>query len=70
MGAKNRRKKARCRRKMTLDKQRAAELAWGMRNRGNMVFHYKCEFCKQYHIGHRPAKVRQAIRDKKANSVE
>jgi hypothetical protein len=33
------------------------------------ITYYKCSFCKNYHIGHTNKKIRQYIRDRRANQI-
>jgi hypothetical protein len=47
------------------------QAAWGglKRTAGSGLLLYRCRWCGQYHVGHPPARVRQAIAAKRRNEA-
>lgn len=63
MASKRRQRRKACEKKKKYDKQTAYAVALKMRHAkpGQRIDAYLCPLCKQWHVGHRPYRVQQAI---------
>jgi hypothetical protein len=66
MSSKRGERRRACGEKRRYASEEAARVAMrAVRESGDWMGVYKCRFCQQWHVGHMPAKVRQALRDKR-----
>jgi len=69
MGSKRHQRRKSCDGKIQFKSQRDAERAAGSYSATYKVWMtaYHCQFCKQYHIGHPPKRIRRAIENETAS---